>query len=131
MSTRPYARPSLDVAREQITTLLETYRNATGLSPTFVGRVARGDPKFARQYLETGFTFRSFDIVNSRLSAVWPEGVPWPAGVARQAPGEVEPELLAKIRERTRTSVAPRPESIPVPSNGREQSASHGGTADG
>lgn len=142
MTVDRYARPTLDIAREQITMLLDAYQDATGFSPTFVGRVARGDPKFARQYLATGFTFRSFDLVNSRLSAVWPEGLPWPAEVPRQAPGEVEPELLEKIRERTRPDVrgqgaAPLPageswpEDIPPPSIGGGQSSTHGGTADG
>lgn len=96
-----FARPTLDVARERITVLLETYRAATGLSPTFIGILARGgDPKFARNYLTNDFGFRSYDAVNSRLSAVWPEGTPWPADVPRLAPAKIEDQLLAELHKR-------------------------------
>lgn len=96
-----FAKPSLDLAREHITALLETYRIATGLSPTFIAILARGgDPKFARHYLTKDFGFRSYDAVNSRLSAVWPEGTAWPEHVPRQAPAKIEDQLLTELHKR-------------------------------
>ncbi len=96
-----FAPPTLDVARARITALLDGYREATGLPPTFIGILARGgDPKFCRNYLTNDFGFRSYDAVNSRLSAVWPAGVAWPQDVPRLAPAKIEPKLLAELDKR-------------------------------
>lgn len=114
-----YARPTLDVARERITVLLETYRAATGLPPTFVGILARGgDPKFCRNYLTNDFGFRSYDAVNSRLSAVWPEGTPWPADVPRLAPAQIEQKLLDELHKRLKRMAAQAAETQKEQTNG-------------
>lgn len=96
-----YAPPTLDVARQRITALLDGYRAATGLPTTFVGILARGgDPKFCRNYLSNDFGFRSYDAVNSRLSAVWPKDTPWPADVPRLAPAVIEQKLIDELHKR-------------------------------
>ena len=100
MTQSRFAKSSLEIAREHITILLVRFGEITGYPPTLVGRLARGEPKFARSYLVNDFGFRSYDTVNSRLSALWPTGVAWPAGVPRQAPAEIEPEVLADLAAR-------------------------------
>lgn len=93
MDTHPaYAPPSLATARSRIAILLAAFEQATGLPPTLVGKLARGEPKFPRSFQEVDFGFRSYDIVVSRLSRLWPEGVAWPEAVPRQAPADIGPE---------------------------------------
>ena len=130
MSHSPFARTSLEIAREHITILLVRFGEITGYPPTLVGRLARGEPKFARSYLVNDFGFRSYDMVNSRLSALWPTGVAWPAGVPRQAPAEIEPEVLADLAARahkTRLRALPDgavwPTDIPRPAFPANQEA--------
>ena len=94
------SRPSLAVARQHIAVLFAAFARATGAPQTAVARLARGEPKFARIYETTDFGFRSYDIVNSRLSALWPDDVPWPDGVPRQSPADVEPEAVAEVKAR-------------------------------
>lgn len=114
-----FARPTLDVARERITALLDGYRAATGLPPTFIGILARGgDPKFCRNYLTNDFGFRSYDAVNSRLSAVWPEATPWPADVPRLAPAKIEQKLLDELHKRLNRLAAAATETPKEQGNG-------------
>lgn len=97
----PFAPKTLDVARERLTTLFDAYRVHTGLAPTFIGIIARGgDPKFFRSYMAQDFGFRSYDTVVSRFSAIWPDDLPWPADVPRQAPAAIEPEMLEELTSR-------------------------------
>lgn len=101
--TPTFPPPSLDVARQNLTALLEAFERATGLAPTYIGIIARGgDPKFCRSYLEKDFGFESYDIVVSRLSALWPENAAWPEGVPRLAPAPIEAREEAFGSGRTR-----------------------------
>ena len=100
MSIFPSSRPTLTVAREHIAMLFEVFARATGAPQTAVARLARGDPKFGRIFETTDFGFKSYDVVNSRLSALWPAGVPWPESVPRQEPADVEPEAIAEVKAR-------------------------------
>lgn len=95
-----FAPASIEIARAHIGHLLAAYQGATGFPKTFCAKVARGEPKFADLYQTIDFGFRSYDAVVSRLSAVWPEGTPWPEHIPRQAPAEIPEDLLASIRER-------------------------------
>lgn len=104
-----YAPPTLDIARQQITALLELYEKATGFRRTFViilataGAPTRGDaeakgnPKFGSGYLKTDFGHSTYDRLNSRLSALWPEKAEWPADIPRQKPAKIEKATLSKI----------------------------------
>jgi hypothetical protein len=96
-----YAIPSLDVARARIGRLLGVFQIEAGLTKTSAGHIARGnDPKFARTYLEKDFGFRSYDTVNSRLSAIWPPSLAWPDDVPRQRPADISADDLALLRSR-------------------------------
>lgn len=96
-----YAEPFIAIARRHIAALLDGYRDATGLPMTFVARMAgKGDSKFAKTFQTSNFSFGTYDAINSRLSAVWPLGAEWPAGVPRQAPAEIEPEVMAELEAR-------------------------------
>lgn len=102
-----YARPSLDIARDRIGILLDAFQEEAGLTQTFVGKIARGnDPKFTRTYLENDFGFRSYDTVNSRLSAIWPLSLAWPDEVPRQRPAGVSAEDLDALRKRAEANAA-------------------------
>lgn len=108
-----YARPSLDIARDHIGLLLGAFQTETDLTQTFVGNIARGnDPKFARTYLEKDFGFRSYDAVNSRLSAVWPPCVAWPDGVPRLPPARLEADALEALGKRAEANAAKAAEEI-------------------
>lgn len=86
-----FAPPTLEAARHNLTVLLEAFEKETGLAPTYIGIIARGgDPKFCRSYLEKDFGFESYDIVVSRLSALWPDSAVWPDSVPRLAPAPIE-----------------------------------------
>lgn len=136
MSQSPFAKPTLDIAREHLTILLGRFGELTGYPPTLVARLARGEPKFARSYLENHFGFRSYDTVVSRLSALWPTGAAWPAEVPRQAPAVIEADVLAelaardeKARPKALPDGAPWPDDIPRPehpANHQQDTASNG-----
>ena len=100
MTKSPFANPLLDTAREHISTLFEQFAGHTGYPPTLVGKLACGEPKFPRSYRTANFSFRTYDTVVSRLSALWPTGAPWPAEVPRQAPAVIEPEVIADLAAR-------------------------------
>ncbi len=100
MPNETFARPSLEIAREHVAVLLERFGALTGYPPTFVAKLARGEPKFARQFREKDFGFRSYDVVVSRMSALWPKGAEWPAEIPRQEPAKIEPEVFAEIEAR-------------------------------
>jgi hypothetical protein len=96
-----YAPASLDTHRAHLRALFSAFAEATGWPPTFVGFVARGEPKWARQFEERDFTHTSYDTAVSRLSALWPEDAPWPEGVPRQAPAtDIPQEILDRIAAR-------------------------------
>lgn len=98
-----FAPRTLDTARQNLTALLQAFERETGLAPTYIGIVARGgDPKFCRSYLENDFGFESYDVVVSRLSALWPEGAEWPDGVPRLAPAPIEARVETFGNGRTR-----------------------------
>jgi hypothetical protein len=129
-----YAPPALETHRLHLRVLFKAFADATGWPPTFVGFVARGEPKWARQFEERDFTHSSYDTAISRLSALWPEDVPWPAEVPRQAPAtEIPEEILARVEQRKAKDAkarpalpggAPWPDDIPQPGEGGQNGES-------
>lgn len=134
MTQSPFAKSALETAREHLTILFARFGELTGYPPTLVARLARGEPKFARTYKTSDFGFRSYDIVVSRLSALWPTGAAWPSEVPRQAPAVIEPEVLADLAARAEKSRpkalpdgAPWPDDIPLPAQApANQEPAHG-----
>ena len=116
MTALIFQSPTLETARERLATLLAGYGAATGFPETLVGKIARGDPKCAAAFRSRDFLHGSYDLVVSRLSALWPEGAEWPADVPRQAPAVIEPEILQLIADRRdRKASTPRPAAEPLP----------------
>lgn len=113
MSVSDYAPPSLEVARNNLRVLFRAFGEATGYPPTFIGFVARGEPKWARQFEERDFVHSSYDTAVSRLSALWPADVPWPVEVPRQAPSEIPADILEAIEARKERQEAPAPVALP------------------
>lgn len=110
-----FAEPTLSVARRNLRRLFDVLGAATGWPPTFVGFVARGEPKWARQFEERDFTHSGYDVTVARLSAIWPDGVEWPAEVPRQAPAtDVPQEILDKIAARGAPKAPPAPRDCPA-----------------
>lgn len=87
-----FAPPTREVAQRQMARLLRAFEEATGLPQTVIGKIARDDTKWLREFGKRDFLFGTFDQVNSRISAVWPDGVAWPEDVPRQAPAPIGPE---------------------------------------
>lgn len=100
MTTQTYATPTLDTARAHIAGLFDAFCAATGLPISYVGTLTCGDPKFSTRYQRADFVHGTYDRVNSRLSAVWPEGIDWPCGIPRQAPAEIEEKTLDDLNAR-------------------------------
>lgn len=122
MARSDFSKPTLDQARERLSTLLVAYMAATGFPETTVGRIARNDPKCFTSFRVRDFQHASYDLVVSRFSALWPEGCEWPASVPRQAPAEIDAETLKLIadrheRTRTRKTAAPLPGGATWPSD--------------
>ncbi len=112
MEERSFANPSLSEHRAHLRELFRVFGEATGYPPTFIGAVTRNDPKWPRHFEERDFTHSSYDATVARLSALWPEGTPWPAAVPRQAPAEIPPDVLEKIEKR-RSTQSSRPANLP------------------
>lgn len=122
MTAPSYTRPTLDVARERLETLIAAYREATGFPETVVGQISRNDKKFTASIRQRDFLHGSYDQVVARLSAVWPDGAEWPASVPRLAPADMDAETLQLIADRQgkarpRTAVEPLPRDAAWPAD--------------
>lgn len=71
-----------------------------GLSQTFLNNVTRGDAAWTRDYRTKNFRVDTMDAVFARISAIWPKDLPWPEDIPRHVPADVEPEVLAEVRDR-------------------------------
>lgn len=105
-NTTKYAPTRLSQMRAQLAEILDIYRGVTGTSPTFSAFVALGDKKFYRNLHVTDFRVGSFDKALGRLSAVWPEGVAWPAHIPRPEPIEPGENVREEIAARTQKETA-------------------------
>ncbi len=109
MENDTFAPPAVQIARENITALIDAIRAETGLSLTAAFKWAcDGDPKFSSQYLVNNFSFGRYDTMVSRLSAVWPEGLAWPRQVPRQAPADLLPEDIEAFHRMVGRASSPR-----------------------
>jgi len=125
MSISRFAEPSLSTSRARLTKLMGTYAAATGFPVSFVGLITRGERKFALEYLERDFLHGTYDMIVSRLSALWPdENTPWPEDIPRLAPADIPDDVAELIAERKAKmsgkpivlpSGNPWPEDIPRP----------------
>lgn len=101
MVTDPaYAPPMLETARANIRRTVDVLAAHTGLPQTFLSVVARGDRAFLTRMNEKAFSFRGYDEVMGRLSAAWPDDLPWPRDVPRPAPGDLPPEIREELDRR-------------------------------
>jgi hypothetical protein len=108
-----FSKPLLDTARDHISALFQAFEQHTGLPRTYIGKLARGEPKFGTTFEDLDFRVGSYDVVISRLSAVWPDDLPWPAEVPRQAPTEIPDDLLSDYRRRTAHLAPPAQTATP------------------
>lgn len=96
-----YAPPMIETARDEIAAILVAFQTATGLPVTYANTFAcNGDPKFAAKLRENNFKIGTYDTINSRVSAVWPDDAAWPEGVRRLAPAEISAEDMAELTAR-------------------------------
>lgn len=105
-NTTKYAPTRLEQMRSELEEILNAYRDVTGTSATFSTFVALGDKKFYRNLHVTDFRVGSFDKALGRLSAVWPDGVEWPAHIPRPAPIEPGEKVREEIAARTQKETA-------------------------
>ena len=86
---------------------------SAGLSQTSLNNVTRGDPAWTRDYRNKNFRVDTMDAVFARISAIWPKNRPWPEDIPRHTPADVEPEIMAEVRDRLAKFAASGMESLP------------------
>ena len=106
-----YAHPYEHLIRRDIAAVHLAYGEATCVQPTAIYEFGRaGDGKWGRDIARPGrsFTVASADQFLSRLSAVWPEGTPWPADIPRPAPAKIEVEWMEFLSKRLAVAASRR-----------------------
>ncbi len=109
----------LEQFRADIETLFRVLTAATGWRLSPVSAVVANDDKFASTFQERGdMRVGTYDMVTSRFSAIWPEDVPWPAGIDRPAPAEISEDRLRVLVRRSRSNRNPDwPDDQPWPAD--------------
>jgi hypothetical protein len=111
-----YAETGLERHRRHLRTLFEAFGRMTGYPPTTVSVIARGDTKWGFKFEQNDFTHSSYDTAVSRLSALWPDHIAWPAEVPRQAPAaEIPASIIETILRRRRVDGIKLPAGVAWP----------------
>lgn len=113
VNERTYSPPLTVTARINVQTAVAALAAGTGLTETFISRLMNGDGAWVRRLPETSINLRSYDAAMERLSAAWPDDLPWPAEVPRPAPGFLSQEdrelvvsMIAKRRAAAKQAAA-------------------------
>lgn len=99
----PYSMRYKDLLRSNLLTLLDAFTEATGWKTTTCSRVVAMDPKFFTRLSDDDnrdFRVGTYDMIASRFSALWPDGLAWPEGIDRPEPADVEQETRDLVRAR-------------------------------
>lgn len=92
-----YAPTLTETARANIRAAVDALMSGTCLSQTFISRAMTGDSAWMKRLPETSMNLRSYDAAMGRLSAMWPDDLPWPASVPRPAPQDLPAEIKADL----------------------------------
>ena len=92
--------------------LLSAFLDGTGFAVATASRLVAKDPKFFGALDGAGIRARTADQVAARFSALWPEGVAWPADVPRPDPADVDEETRALIARRAAKSQSHSPAAL-------------------
>lgn len=60
-----------------------------GLTQSYLNSVTRGDRSWTRDYRKRDTRVGTYDMVFAKLSAIWPEDLPWPEDIPRHVPAEI------------------------------------------
>lgn len=85
MRITPYPVRMEETAKATIIDLANRFSDATGVSPSTIGKRALNDNTFFSRISGTDatFTLRTFDRLLAWFSENWPETAVWPEGVER------------------------------------------------
>ena len=100
--------PLLDVTRRHLAMLTDAYTRHTGARDYAVGKIVRSDAKWAQSFRTLNFRVGSYDAAVQAFSAVWPDDLPWPESVPRQAPARLSEDQSAALRAYVDASHWPR-----------------------
>lgn len=89
----------LDLFRTNIRVTMDAYRKATGCTQTKLDEIVSGYRTFSQTIDRVDMRAGTYDKIMSRFSAIWPEGVAWPAGVERPEPATLDAQTLKLVSE--------------------------------
>lgn len=84
----------LSLFRNNLAICSATLAQAAGVAVSSVGKYIAGDPKFFDSCQKVDIRTGTYDFVMGRFSGIWPDSLPWPEGVSRPAPSQIEPQVL-------------------------------------
>lgn len=109
MSNTSFAPTLLLTVRQNITVLLDQYRDATGYTPTFMSQCLMADRAFFNRLMKRGLDVRTYDLFVGRMSGVWPATHRWPEGIPRPEPIALNDAGVKLMAEREAARAAPPP----------------------
>lgn len=93
--------------RSNLDILSSALAEAAGAARSTIGKHVARDPKFFDSCQQKDIRAGTYDFVVGRFSALWPKELPWPEGVDRPAPSQIEPETLDWFRPRLEAKTPP------------------------
>lgn len=84
---------------------MDAYRAATGCTQTRLDEIVSGYRTFSQSMDRADMRAGTYDKIMSRFSAIWPDGVEWPAGIDRREPAVLDAPTLKLVSDATKPSV--------------------------
>ncbi|MEL4069552.1 hypothetical protein WKW50_05330 [Ochrobactrum sp. GPK 3] len=89
----------LTLFRKNIKSTMDAYRHATGCNQTRLDEIVSGYRTFSQTMERTDMRAGTYDKIMSRLSAIWPDGIAWPAGIERPEPAVLDAQTIKLVSE--------------------------------
>lgn len=90
----------LSLLRSNLDRLWAGFSAATGIAPTMVSIIVAEDRAFFGRVAKKDFRVGTYDRIAARFSALWPADAPWPEGIVRPDPIEVDQKSIELYREK-------------------------------
>lgn len=112
-----WAPPLALIAASHFEALFQGFERATGVKRTKVCKIVMDDGSFHISIHKHSKKLDTYDRFIAGMSAIWPEGYPWPEAIPRQRPADLSPEARAMLDEalnaRARPVLPPLPAAMP------------------